>query len=87
MSFPDKCPNCGAVLKVRQFHNDRMIYACESWIKAGLEKLTWKSDTCCDWRTIREAAAIIREMMDEWGNAMDSAMLEKAKEWLKDNTP
>ena len=49
--------------------------------------LNHKTDTCCDRRAIREAAAIIREMMDEWGMAMPFEMIDKAEEWLKDNAP
>jgi hypothetical protein len=40
---------------------------------------------CEDRITIREAADIIREMVDDWGNAMDEALLVKAENWLKDN--
>jgi len=53
----------------------------------GSEKATWRSDNCWDKQAIRDAAAIIREMVDDWGNAMDEALLVKAEEWLKDNEP
>ena len=83
MSFPDKCPNCGSGIWSQS--GRRRHYACESWINEGRDFLNHKTDTCCDRRAIRDAAAIIREMMDEWGNAMDSDMIEKAEEWLKED--
>ena len=82
MNYPDKCPNCGAVQKVHQFHDDRKVYACESWIKTGLQKLTWKSDTCCDWRTIRESAAVIRAFLDG-----DRDAREMGFNWIAENAP
>jgi hypothetical protein len=56
-------------------------------MKDGATEIAWRNDECDNRRTIRQAAAIIREMMNEWGNAMDSAMIERAEEWLKDNAP
>jgi hypothetical protein len=56
-------------------------------MKEGAEKLTFRTNQCTDRHSIREAAAIIREMVDEWGNAMDAPLLVKAEEWLKDNAP
>ena len=87
MSLPDKCPNCDAAIHRRETSGTRIYFACESWMNEGSEKPTWRSNSCWDKQAIREAATIIREMMDEWGNAMDSDMLDKAEEWLKDNEP
>ena len=88
MNFPDTCPNCGAVPKFNQPYSDRRVYSCESWIienKYSKGPHTHKTDTCADWRTIKDAATIIREVVDDWGNAMDAPLLAKAEEWLKDN--
>ncbi len=90
MNFPDTCPNCGCTPKTAQQiaqKIDRRVYACESWVNAGAKGLSWRSHTCEYWRTIQDAAAIIREMVDDWGNAMDEALLVKAEEWLRDNAP
>jgi len=87
MTFPDACPNCGAITHADPFQY-RRIYACGSWINAGRESLAHKTDTCCDWRTIKDAAAVIRELVDKNGNGMSFPLLiEKAEEWLKDNAP
>lgn len=56
-------------------------------MKDGETEIAWRNDDCDNRRTIREAAAIIREMMDEWGMAMPFEMIDKAEEWLKDNAP
>ena len=85
VSLPDNCPNCGS--NTWNQSGSRRHYACESWINEGRDLLNHKTDTCCDRRAIREAAAIIREMMDEWGMAMPFEMIDKAEEWLKDNAP
>ena len=87
MSFPDKCPNCGSKPHLPNPKEGRWFFECGAWIKDGETEIAWRNDECDNRRTIREATAIIREMMDERGNAMDSAMLEKAEEWLKDNAP
>lgn len=89
MTFPDACPNCGAVLKANQLHSDRRNYACGTWIIESRKGVyASKTDTCCDWRTIKDAAAVIRELVDKNGNGMSFPLLiEKAEEWLKDNAP
>ncbi len=87
MSIPDTCPECEAPRHYRETSGTRIFFACESWMKEGAEKLTFRTNQCTDRHSIREAAAIIREMVDEWGNAMDAPLLVKAEEWLKDNAP
>jgi hypothetical protein len=90
MSFPDKCPNCGADPRAYQERSDVRAYSCGAWIIENSYSKgphTQKTETCDNRKTIRAAAAIIREMVDEWGNAMDEALLVKAEEWLKDNEP
>lgn len=79
MSFPDKCPNCGAKPHLPNSKEGRWFFECGAWMADGED---WPRDVgivCYDRRKIKDAAAIIREMMDERGSAMDSAMLEKAE--------
>jgi hypothetical protein len=87
MNFPDTCPNCGSQPDKPNPKEGRRFYWCGSWIREGETQLVRQSSQCDDRRTIRDAAAIIREMVDEWGNAMDAPLLVRAEEWLKDNAP
>jgi len=51
-------------------------------MNAGQGRLSWRSDTCDDWRTIREAAAVIRAFLDG-----DRDAREKGQKWIAENTP
>lgn len=81
MTFPDACPNCGAITHADPFQY-RRIYACGSWINAGRESLAHKTDTCCDWRTIKDAAAVICAFLDA-----DPEARQKGQDWLAGNMP
>jgi hypothetical protein len=81
MTFPDACPNCGAVPRSEQ-PTGRMHFACESWINEGREMLNYKTETCCDRRTIKEAAAVIRAFLDG-----DRDAREMGQDWIAENTP
>lgn len=81
MTFPDACPNCGAVAYADTPETRRM-YACGSFINAGRESLADKTDTCCDWRAIKEAAAVICAFLDA-----DPEARQKGQDWLAGNMP
>lgn len=81
MTFPDACPNCGAIAYADTSKTRRM-YACGSFINAGRENLADKSDVCCDWRTIKEAAAVICAFLDA-----DPEARQKGQDWLAGNMP
>lgn len=81
MTFPDACPNCGAITHADPFQY-RRIYACRSWINAGRESLAHKTDTCCDWRKIKDAAAVICAFLDA-----DPEARQKGQDWLAGNMP
>lgn len=81
MTFPDACPNCGAIPRSEQSIG-RMHYACGSWINKGREMLNYETDTCDDWRTIKEAAAVICAFLDA-----DPEARQKGQDWLGGNMP
>ena len=85
MIFPDSCPNCGAIPKTHpaSLHNDRRAYACGTWIIESRKGVyTSKTDTCDDWRTIKEAAAVICAFLDA-----DPEARQKGQDWLDGNMP
>ena len=51
-------------------------------MNAGAERLSWRSTTCDDWRTIHEAADVIRAFLDG-----DRDAREKGQNWIAENTP
>lgn len=87
MNYPDTCPACGAPFHRRETSGPRLCYACGSWMKEGSDGITYRTDECWDRQAIREAAAIIREMVDEWGSEMGNAFCKRVEEWMKDNEP
>jgi hypothetical protein len=87
MKYPDTCPMCGSGIHLKAHEDHRRFYWCGSWIRKDTGEFVGGGIMCEDRTAIREAAAIIREMVDEWGNAMDAPLLAKAEEWLKDNEP
>ena len=87
MSHPATCPACGSAFHYRETSGTRIFFACSSYTYEGRDGLTYRTDECHYRQAIRDAAAIIRETVDEWGNAMDAPLLVKAEEWLKDNEP
>ena len=87
MSQPNACPVCGSKPHLPNPKEGRWFFECGAWMADGDD---WPRDVgivCYDRRKIKDAAAIIREMVDDWGNAMDEALLAKAEEWMKDNAP
>lgn len=83
MTFPDACPNCGAIPKANQFDSDRRNYACGTWIIESRKGVyTSKTDTCCDWRTIKGAAEVICAFLDA-----DPEARQKGQDWLAGNMP
>ena len=87
MTPPIECPVCGSKPHLPKPKEGRWFFECGAWMADGDD---WPKDVgivCYERRKIRDAAAIIREMLDEWGMAMSGEMLEKAEGWLKDNAP
>jgi hypothetical protein len=85
MKYPDTCPHCGCSPKTAQQiaqKIDRRVYACESWTNADAKGLSWRSHTCEYWRTIKDAAAVIRAFLDG-----DRDAREKGQNWIAENTP
>lgn len=85
MTFPDACPNCGANPKPYQERSDVRVYKCGLWIIENSYTKgphTQKSDTCNDWRTIKDAAAVICAFLDG-----DKDAREKGYNWIAENTP
>jgi hypothetical protein len=87
MNHPATCLACGTPFHYRETSGARIYFACSSYTYKGSDGLAYRTDECHYRQAIREAAAVIREMVDEWGNAMDAPLLVKAEEWLKDNAP
>lgn len=85
MNTPDTCPMCGSEIHLKAYEDHRRFFWCGSWIRKDTGEFVGGGIMCEDRITIREAADIIREMVDDWGNAMDEALLVKAENWLKDN--
>ena len=80
MTFPDACPNCGS--NAWNQSGRRRHYECESWINEGRETLNHKTDTCCDWRTIKDATTVIRAFLDGHRDAREMGF-----NWIAENTP
>ena len=88
MSIPDKCPVCGSKPHLPNPKEGRWFFECGTWMKDGDDWPKEVGMVCYDRRKIKDAAAIIRGLVDEEGNAMSFPLLiEKAKDWLKDNAP
>ena len=85
MSFPDECPNCGAVPKAYQERIDVRVYECGTWIIENSYSKgphTQKTRACDDRRTIREATAVIRAFLDG-----DRDAREMGFNWIAENMP
>ena len=83
MTFPDACPNCGAIPKVYQERSYVRIYECRTWIiETPTAKGTQKTKTCDDWRTIKDATTVICAFLDA-----DPEARQMGQDWLAGNIP
>ncbi len=82
MSLPDECPNCGSAIQHRETSGPRIFFECESWMKDGAGKLTFRTNKCADRKTIRDAACVIRAFLEE-----DRDARERGFNWIAENTP